>query len=105
MGGNSSTALARSDGSDTLQRVDLRHLETYATELEMAHPAMLKAITASKKKSDRIDARKIADLLRCNLLPACYVASPEIRELRRLLRYRNLVVRQSVRMQTKFPGY
>lgn len=79
-------------------------LKPYAARLEMAHPAMLKAIVASKKKNDRIDARKIADLLRCNLLPICYVATSEIRELRRLLRYRNLVVRQSVRMQNKIAG-
>lgn len=79
-------------------------LKPYAARLEMAHPAMLKAITASKKKNDRIDARKIADLVRCNLLPACYVASSEIRELRRLLRYRSLVVRESVRMQNKISG-
>lgn len=79
-------------------------LKPYGEGLEMAHPAMLKAITASKKKNDRIDARTIADLLRCNLLPSCYVAAPEIRELRRLLRYRNLVVRESVRMQNKIAG-
>jgi len=79
-------------------------LKPYAAKLEMAHPAMLRAIAAAKKKNDQIDARTIADLLRCNLLPSCHVASPEIRELRRLLRYRNLVVRESVRMQNKMAG-
>jgi transposase len=79
-------------------------LKPYAVKLEMAHPAMVKAIAAAKKKNDRIDARMIADLLRCNLLPACHVASAEIRELRRLLRYRQLVVRESVRMQNKMAG-
>jgi transposase len=64
----------------------------------------MKAITAGKNKSDRIDARMIADLLRCNLLPACYVLPPRLRDLRRLLRYRNLVVQQSVRMQNKVAG-
>lgn len=79
-------------------------LRPYAAKLDMAHPAGIKAITAAKKKNDRIDARTLADLLRCNLLPRCHVASPEIRELRRLLRYRNLVVRESVRMQNKMAG-
>ena len=65
---------------------------------------MLKAIAASKKKNDAIDAGKIADLVRCHLLPACYVAAPQVRELRRLLRYRNLVVRDLVRMQNKIAG-
>src|SRR5580658_10565588 len=79
-------------------------LEPYAEKLVMGHPARMKAITAGKKKSDAIDARTIADLLRCDLLPTCYVLPPELRDLRRLLRYRSLVVQQSVRMQNKMAG-
>jgi len=36
---------------------------------------MLRAIAAAKKKNDRIDASKIADCLRCDFLPGCYMAS------------------------------
>ncbi len=79
-------------------------LKPYGDELEMAHPAKMKAISAGKKKSDTIDARPIADLVRCNLLPSCYVAAPRIRELRRLLRYRSLVVTEAVRMKNKMAG-
>jgi transposase len=79
-------------------------LKPYAQRFVMGHPAKMKAITAGKKKSDTIDARTIADLLRCDLLPTCYVLSPEMRDLRRLLRYRNMVVQQSVRMQNKMAG-
>ena len=79
-------------------------LKPFAAELQMGHPAMMKAIGASKKKNDKIDARKVADLVRCNLLPACYVAPAEMRELRRLLRYRNVVVAQAVRMKNKMSG-
>jgi len=79
-------------------------LKPYAEKLVMGHPARMKAISAGKKKSDAIDASTIADLLRCNLLPTCYVLPPELRDLRRLLRYRNLVVQESVRMQNKMAG-
>jgi transposase len=79
-------------------------LKPFAAELQMGHPALMKAIGASKKKNDRLDARKIADLVRCNLLPACYVAPAQIRELRQILRYRNLVVKQAVRMKNKMSG-
>ena len=79
-------------------------LKPYAEKLVMGHPARMKAITAGKKKSDTIDARTIADLLRCDLLPTCYVLPPEARDLRRVLRYRNMVVHQSVRMQNKMSG-
>jgi transposase len=79
-------------------------LKPYAKHLVMGQPAKMKAISAGKKKSDSIDARTIADLLRCDLLPTCYVLPPEMRDLRRLLRYRNMVVQQSVRMQNKMAG-
>jgi transposase len=80
------------------------HLRPYAEQLQLAHPAMLEAITCSKKKNDRLDADKICDLLRCELLPQCYLAPPELRELRRVLRYRNLLVREAVRMKNKISG-
>jgi len=79
-------------------------LKPFAGELQMGNPSMMKAIGAAKKKNDQLDARKIADLVRCNLLPACYVASPEMRDLRRLLRYRNLVVGQAVQMKNRMSG-
>lgn len=79
-------------------------LRPFAVELQMGHPALMKAIGASKKKNDKLDARKIADLVRCHLLPACYVAPVEMRELRRILRYRNLVVTQATRMKNKMSG-
>ncbi len=69
-------------------------LTPYAAELKVAHPAMLKAITVAKKKNDQADAEMIADLLRVNLLPECYMLSEEIRELRRILRYRNHLVQE-----------
>jgi transposase len=58
----------------------------------------------SKKKNDRADAEKIADLLRANLIPECHMLSEEIRELRRILRYRNHIVRTAVMMQNKISG-
>jgi transposase len=79
-------------------------LKPHAVALKVAHPEMLKAITAAKKKNDRADAEKIADLLRVNLLPECHMLTEEIRELRRVLRYRNHIVRTAVKMQNKISG-
>ena len=80
------------------------YLLPHAQELKVAHPAMLKAITTAKKKNDAADAEMIADLLRCNLLPECYMAPEEQRNLRRILRYRNLLVREAAKMKTKTAG-
>jgi hypothetical protein len=76
-------------------------LQPHAAALKVAHPLMLRAIAAAKKKNDRIDAKKICDCLRCDFLPECYMASTAIRERRRTLRYRNLLVRQMVQMKNK----
>src|ERR1700675_4301553 len=77
------------------------HLKPHAAALKVAHPLMLRAIAAAKKKNDRIDASKICDCLRCDFLPECYMAPTAIRERRRTLRYRNLLVRQMVQTKNK----
>ena len=80
------------------------HLRPHAAQLKVAHPVMLRAIAASKKKNDRIDAGKIADCLRCDFLPECHMVSTEIRDRRRTLRYRHLLVRQLVQMKNRVSG-
>ena len=45
------------------------HLKPHAAALKVAHPLMLRAIAAAKKKNDRVDAGKICDCLRCDFLP------------------------------------
>jgi hypothetical protein len=51
------------------------HLLPHAEKVKVAHRLMLRAIAAAKKKNDRIDAGKIADCLRCDYLPECYMVS------------------------------
>jgi transposase len=80
------------------------HLLPHAEKVKVAHPLMLRAIAAAKKKNDRIDASKIADCLRCDFLPECHMASTEIRDRRRTLRYRHLVLRQMVQMKNRVSG-
>jgi transposase len=79
-------------------------LKPFAHSIKVAHPEMLKAITVAKKKSDRGDAQIICDLLRIDMLPECYMAPSELRELRRILRYRNHIVRTAVKEKNKISG-
>jgi hypothetical protein len=79
-------------------------LKPYAQQLSMGHPARMKAITAGKKKSDPSMHVRLPICCVATCLPTCYVLPPQLRDLRRLLRYRNLVVQQSVRMQNKMAG-
>jgi transposase len=79
-------------------------LKPFAMDLQVGHPLRIQAISSAKHKNDRKDAKTLADLLRCDLFPQCHMASPLVRELRRILRYRNFLVRQAVRMKNKTTG-
>src|SRR5881398_1284068 len=80
------------------------HLLPHATQIKVAHPLMLRAIAAAKKKNDQIDASKLADCLRCDFLPECHMMPRAIRDRRRTLRYRHLPVRQMVQMKNRVSG-
>ena len=54
----------------------------------MAHALYLRSIHMDKKKNDKEDSRKIADLLRTNMIPYSYVYPRHMRPLRTLLRTR-----------------
>jgi transposase len=63
-------------------------LDEQGIELHLAHPLRTRAIAAARVKTDAVDARTLAHLLRSELLPEAYVAPPGLRELRQLLRQR-----------------
>ena len=62
--------------------------------VELAHPGFVARMKQSRDKTDCSDARILADLQRVGYLPRVWLAPPEIRELRRLVRYRQQRVNQ-----------
>src|SRR5512133_2753717 len=68
-------------------------LEDRGCELHLAHPLWTKAIAAARVKTDAVDARTLAHLLRTDLLPEAYIAPRELRDLRDLLRHRVVLTR------------
>jgi len=63
-------------------------LEDSGYDLHLAHPLRTRAIAAARVKTDAVDAKTLALLLRADLLPEAYVAPRELRDLRELLRHR-----------------
>jgi transposase len=63
-------------------------------EFVLGHALYMKAIHGGKAKNDKIDAFKIATLLRGGTLPKAYVYPPEMRATRDLLRRRLHLVRR-----------
>jgi transposase len=74
-------------------------LQDAGIEAHMAHPLATKAITAGRLKNDAVDAKTLAQLLRTNLLPEAWIAPPEVREARRLVRMRSSLVRIRSRLK------
>jgi transposase len=68
-------------------------LQDAGYELHLAHPARTKAIASARVKTDAVDARTLAQLLRADLLPEAYIAPRELRDLRDLLRHRVALTR------------
>jgi transposase len=56
--------------------------------VDLAHPGYVQRMKASPDKTDFTDARMLADLERVGYLPKVWLAPEEVRELRRLVRYR-----------------
>jgi transposase len=63
-------------------------LEEGGYDVHLAHPLRTRAIAAARVKTDAIDAKTLAHLLRAGFLPEAYIAPRELRDLRELLRHR-----------------
>src|SRR3954462_7125877 len=61
-------------------------------DVHLAHPLGVKGFAYRRVKNDVRDASDLADLLRMGRLPEAWIAPPEIRELRELVRHRHKLV-------------
>jgi transposase len=69
-------------------------------EVHLAHPYGMRAMRKAKRvKTDQRDADELANLLRLGSLPEAYIAPPELRELRELVRHRRQLVKLSTSMK------
>jgi transposase len=73
--------------------------------VKVAHAFHVKLIWQARAKTDPIDARKLAELLRVNLFPAIWIPDPETRERRQLLRGRAFLVRERTRLKNRIHGH
>ena len=71
-------------------------LEPEGVTLRLAHAKFLKAIAYAKVKTDAVDARILAQLLRVGMIPEAHMISPELRPLRDAMRTRLRLVQKEV---------
>jgi len=69
-------------------------LEGAGAEVRLAHPLGVKAFSYRRVKNDERDCADLADLARMGRLPEAWIAPPEVRALREIVRYRHKLVGQ-----------
>ena len=79
----------------------VRLIEPLAQRVVLAHPKKLRVIAESTRKSDKIDARLLAEFLALDMIPQAYRPTPRQREHRVLVRHRCYVQRRIASIRTK----
>lgn len=83
-------AVVESTGNLWIQIHDI--LEKFGIDVSLSNPGKTRLIAEAKNKTDKVDAKILARLLRADMLFTCYVPGEEIRNRREFLRHRlNLV--------------
>jgi len=63
-------------------------LQRFCQRVVVAHPGRLRLIFRSKRKNDRLDAKKLATLLYLDQVPQVHVPSTDVRAWRQLINFR-----------------
>ena len=74
-------------------------LNDHGIDLTLAHAKYLKAISYAKVKTDKVDSKTLANLLRMDMVPTAHQISPSLRGLRDLMRARLKLVHKDVSCQ------
>jgi transposase len=70
-------------------------------KVTVAHPNRLKAIAFAKVKTDKVDARTLAQLTCANLIPKAHLPSKETREQREIVRQHVSLTREMTRLKNR----
>jgi transposase len=72
----------------------VRLIKPHVSKVVVSNPLKTKAIAEANVKTDKVDARVLADLLRCDYLPSVWVPSPAVEDNRALAARRTALVNQ-----------
>jgi len=68
-------------------------LDELELEPHLGHPPAIKVLAKHEAKADRVDADRLGRFWLRGIFPECYLATPDVRQLRERLRYRQALVR------------
>jgi transposase len=79
----------------------LERIEPLAKRVLLAHPGKLRVIAESTRKSDKLDARVLAEFLALDMIPTAYRPTPRQREHRAVVRHRQFLQRERTMIRNK----
>jgi len=79
-------------------------VEPYSETVTMAHPLKTRLIAEQRVKTDTIDGRALAQLLRTDFLPKAYIPPRPIRDQREILRSRISLVHWQTNIKNRIHG-
>ena len=79
----------------------LRVLQPFVGHITAANSLLVRAIAQAKIKTDKIDARVLAHLLRCGYLPAVWTPDPQTQRRRTLTHRRAMLVAERTRCKNR----
>lgn len=79
----------------------LRLVERHAHRIVLAHPGKLRVIAESTRKSDKLDARVLAEFLARDMIPEAHRPTPRLRAHRSLVRHRQYLQQRITAIKVK----
>jgi len=76
-------------------------LEPTAEEVVLANPAKMRVIAESTRKTDKLDARVLAEFLARDMIPRAYMPTPRQRQHRALVRHRKYLRERATAVKCK----
>jgi len=92
-------AVVESTGNMCMKTYDA--FESNGVEVKLANPVKTRAIAEARVKTDKLDSKVLAHLLRADLIAECYVPSRDVRLSRALLTHRVNITQEETRIKNR----
>ncbi|MDE0091074.1 MAG: IS110 family transposase [Thaumarchaeota archaeon] len=87
------TCRAACETTASMWRITYDAVEAAGIDIKLANTFRMSIISKTAKKTDKVDAEKIAQVLRMDMIPECYVPDRKVRGVRDMIRQRIKMVR------------
>jgi transposase len=92
-------AVVESTGNMCIKTYDA--FESNGLEVKLTNPVKTRAIAEARVKTDKLDSKILAHLLRADLIAECYVPSRDVRLSRALLSHRVSITQEQTRIKNR----